>query len=76
MKSVESYRNPIGYESHSELGGVTYHFFANHLMGKDVELKKIRDYLGHESIMTTERYLRERTRRQNLATIDIGNSLF
>ncbi len=26
--------------------------------------------------MTTERYLRERTRRQNLATIDIGNSLF
>ncbi|BCD33027.1 tyrosine recombinase XerC (plasmid) [Bacillus cereus] len=52
------------------------HFFANHLMGKGVELKKIRDYLGHESIMTTERYLRERTRRQNLATIDIGNSLF
>ncbi|MED2497745.1 site-specific integrase, partial [Bacillus thuringiensis] len=45
------------------------HFFANHLMGKGVELKKIRDYLGHESIMTTERYLRERTRRQNLATI-------
>ncbi|PEB54570.1 integrase [Bacillus sp. AFS098217] len=52
------------------------HFFANYLMGKGVELKKIRDYLGHESIMTTERYLRERTRRQNLATIDIGNSLF
>ncbi|MBE7099684.1 tyrosine-type recombinase/integrase [Bacillus cereus] len=52
------------------------HFFANHLMGKGVELKKIRDYLGHESIVTTERYLRERTRRQNLATIDIGNSLF
>ncbi len=52
------------------------HFFANHLMGRGVELKKIRDYLGHESIMTTERYLRERTRRQNLATIDIGNSLF
>ncbi|PEA85702.1 tyrosine-type recombinase/integrase [Bacillus thuringiensis] len=52
------------------------HFFANHLMGKGVELKKIRDYLGHESIITTERYLRERTRRQNLATIDIGHSLF
>ncbi|MCQ6335080.1 MULTISPECIES: tyrosine-type recombinase/integrase [Bacillus cereus group] len=52
------------------------HFFANYLMGKGIELKKIRDYLGHESIMTTERYLRERTRRQNLATIDIGNSLF
>ncbi|BAR87719.1 phage integrase (plasmid) [Bacillus thuringiensis serovar tolworthi] len=49
---------------------------ANYLMEKGVELKKIRDYLGHESIMTTERYLRERTRRQNLATIDIGNSLF
>lgn len=52
------------------------HFMANYLMEKGVELKKIRDYLGHESIMTTERYLRERTRRQNLATIDIGNSLF
>ena len=24
VKSVESYRNPIGYESHSEVGGVTY----------------------------------------------------
>ncbi|MEB8716610.1 hypothetical protein GH876_26475 [Bacillus thuringiensis] len=24
MKSVESYRNPIGYESHSEVGGVIY----------------------------------------------------
>jgi len=52
------------------------HFMANYLMEKGIELKKIRDYLGHESIMTTERYLRERTRRQNLATIDIGNSLF
>lgn len=52
------------------------HFFANHLVGKGVELKKIRDYLGHESIMKTERYLRERTRRQNLATIDVGNLLF
>ena len=52
------------------------HFMANYLMEKGVELKKIRDYLRHESIMTTERYLRERTRRQNLATIDIGNSLF
>lgn len=52
------------------------HFLANYLMTKGVELKKIRDYLGHESFMTTERYLRERTRRQNMATIDIGNSLF
>lgn len=52
------------------------HFFANYLMGKGVELKKIRDYLGHESIMTTERYLRERTRRQNLATLELGKSLF
>lgn len=52
------------------------HFMANYLMEKGVELKKIRDYLGHESIMTTERYLREQTRRQNMATIDMGNSLF
>ncbi|WP_237982682.1 tyrosine-type recombinase/integrase [Bacillus thuringiensis] len=52
------------------------HFLANYLMGKGIELKKIRDYLGHESIMTTERYLRERTKRQNMATIDIGSSLF
>lgn len=52
------------------------HFLANYLMEKGIELKKIRDYLGHESIMTTERYLREQTRRQNMATIHMGNSLF
>lgn len=41
-------------------------------MGKGVKLEKVRDYLGHESIMTSERYLRESIRHQNLATIERG----
>lgn len=51
------------------------HFTAAHLAEKGIDIKTISDFLGHENITTTQIYLRESTRRDNLATLKFGKKM-
>lgn len=52
------------------------HFTATYLVDHGVDIKTVSEFLGHESITTTEIYLRKHTKRDNLATLKLGKKMF
>ncbi|MFD2216409.1 tyrosine-type recombinase/integrase [Metabacillus endolithicus] len=50
------------------------HYTAAYFADKGIDLKSIQDMLGHESLLTTERYLRRRRNLEDHAGVKVGGN--
>ncbi|WP_221568692.1 tyrosine-type recombinase/integrase [Alkalihalobacillus sp. TS-13] len=52
------------------------HYYAEHLSSRNVEIKAIKEALGHSSIVTTNNYLRRKNQLKDHAGLKVGKNFF